>query len=182
MFIWFIFTAERFSFQSVNVTLHDFLSFTAVFQLHSHSSRRIRYSCSFPEANMESTYTPIMALSSTNVPNVSPSETGKSKVFNTYNMGPRTVPCGTQEYMGIFLIPYHQPLLQIPIYACMPSLVWSNQDEVFFWFWLGNLYANTLVTYRNAAVQCCQFSKALLITSIMWWHCCTVKWVCRKWS
>jgi hypothetical protein len=42
---------------------------------------------------------------------------------------------------GIFSIPYHQPLLQIPVCAGMPSLVWSNRGEVFFWVRLVSLYA-----------------------------------------
>jgi hypothetical protein len=36
--------------------------------------------------------------------------------------------------------------------------------------------SNAFVTSRNAAVQYCWFSMALLMTSTMRWHCCTVEW------
>jgi hypothetical protein len=56
-----------------------------------------------------------MAVSSANVPTVSPPETGMSEVYNTYNMGPRTPPCETSEIVQYYV---HLDFHDVGLFLC----------------------------------------------------------------
>jgi len=118
-------------------------------------------------------------VSSANVPIIVSLDVGKSDVYSTYRRGPRMLPWGTTEWMWMQL--EVSPLNFVSNWHSLRyDFSWLKELESKILLILNtspgcHTLSNAWLTSKNAAVQYCWFSIALLMMSVMWRNCCTVE-------
>jgi hypothetical protein len=98
-------------FRRVKVMQQDLFLFILIRHFSNQVCRALRWYWRLDASLLESSLTDNMTVSSAIVPRVVLVEVGRSDVYRTYNVGPRTLPCGTSGFIGCssdfsFLHPY----------------------------------------------------------------------------
>jgi hypothetical protein len=176
--------AGQWPFRSVNFMCDDLDSLAFIFIFFSHFSMMFKCSWRLSEAIIGSWWVANIAVSSANVPNVVSLNVGKSGVYSTQRRGPRMFPWGTSEWMWKWLEvsplifvsqcrPFRDDFSRLKYLECIIHLILNSSPG------FHNL-SNAWLTSKDAALQYCWLSIALLMLSVLRWHCCTVEWACRN--
>jgi hypothetical protein len=73
-----------------------------------------------------------MTVTSANVPGVVLVEVGRSDVYRTYKVGPRTLPCGTPAFIGRISFPSHCAIVDNVRLTCNTSLYKTLKKSIHF--------------------------------------------------
>jgi hypothetical protein len=87
-------------FRRVKFMEQDLFSFILMRHFSNQVCRVLRWYWRSDAAVLESSLSDNIIVSSANVPRVVLVEVGRSDVYRTYKVGPRTLPCGTLAFIG----------------------------------------------------------------------------------
>ena len=138
-----------------------------------------RWSWRLTEAVVGSGCVVKMAVSSANVLSIVLLDVGRSAVYIVYNNGPRMLPWGTPESIGIL---DKVSLLNFVMKYLSCRHDFNNEkypgDRVYLILYSSpgcQALSNAWLTSKKTAVQYCFSSRALFILSFIRWHCCFVE-------